>query len=96
MAESAVNFLIEYMGPLLVDEVKLLKGVRGEARKIRDELESMRAFLRDADAREDSNESIKIWVRQEALNQVQVGLPCYEWAGCFLIIYGLEVWNRCF
>ncbi|KAL5999771.1 hypothetical protein ACLOJK_038056 [Asimina triloba] len=64
MAESAVNFLIEYMGPLLVDEVKLLKGVRGEARKIRDELESMRAFLRDADAREDSNESIKIWVRQ--------------------------------
>ncbi|KAL5999766.1 hypothetical protein ACLOJK_038051 [Asimina triloba] len=67
MTESAVNFLIEYMGPLLVDEVKLLKGVRGEARKIRDELESMRAFLRDADAREDSNESIKIWVRQSKL-----------------------------
>ncbi|KAL5980985.1 hypothetical protein ACLOJK_028905 [Asimina triloba] len=64
MAESAVNFLIEYMGPLLVDEVKLLKGVRGEARKIRDELESMRAFLRDADAKEHSNEGIKTWVRQ--------------------------------
>ncbi|KAL5999776.1 hypothetical protein ACLOJK_038062 [Asimina triloba] len=64
MAERAVNFLIDYMGPLLVDEVKLLKGVRGEARKIRDELESMRAFSRDADAREDSNESIEIWVRQ--------------------------------
>ncbi|KAL5979444.1 hypothetical protein ACLOJK_019348 [Asimina triloba] len=64
MAESAVNFLIEYLGPLLVDEVKLLKGVRGEVRKIRDELESMRAFLRDADAKEHHNESIKTWVRQ--------------------------------
>ncbi|KAL5979280.1 hypothetical protein ACLOJK_019178 [Asimina triloba] len=68
MAESAVNFLIECMGPLLVDEVKLLKGVRGEARKIRDELESMRAFLRDADAKEHCNEGIKTWVRQEALH----------------------------
>ncbi|KAL5979428.1 hypothetical protein ACLOJK_019327 [Asimina triloba] len=64
MAESAVSFLIEYLGPLLVDEVKLLKGVRGDARKIRDELESMRAFLRDADAKEDTNESIKTWARQ--------------------------------
>ncbi|KAL5999796.1 hypothetical protein ACLOJK_038082 [Asimina triloba] len=64
MAESAVSFLIEYLGPLLVDEAKLLKGVRGEACRIRDELESMRSFLKDADAREDSNESIKTWVRQ--------------------------------
>ncbi|KAL5980008.1 hypothetical protein ACLOJK_039120 [Asimina triloba] len=64
MAESAVNFLIEYLGPLLVDEVKLLKGVRGEVRKIRDELESMRAFLRDAEAKEHHNEGIKAWVRQ--------------------------------
>ncbi|KAL5999809.1 hypothetical protein ACLOJK_038095 [Asimina triloba] len=62
MAESAVSFLLEYLGSLLVQEVKLLKGVRGEAR--RDELESMRCFLRDADAREDSSESIKNWVRQ--------------------------------
>ncbi|KAL5999814.1 hypothetical protein ACLOJK_038100 [Asimina triloba] len=64
MAESAVSFLLEYLGPLLVQEVKLLKGVRGEARWIRDELESMRCFLRDADAREGSSESIKNWVRQ--------------------------------
>ncbi|KAL5999812.1 hypothetical protein ACLOJK_038098 [Asimina triloba] len=38
MAESAVSFLLQYLGPLLVQEVKLLKGVRGEARRIRDEL----------------------------------------------------------
>ncbi|KAL5979666.1 hypothetical protein ACLOJK_019577 [Asimina triloba] len=67
MAESAVNFLIQYLGPFLVDEVKLLKGVRCEFRKIRDELESMRAFLRDADAKEHHNESIKAWVRQTPL-----------------------------
>ncbi|KAL5980006.1 hypothetical protein ACLOJK_039118 [Asimina triloba] len=64
MAESAVNFLIEHLGPFLVDEVKLLKGVRGEFRKIRDELESTRAFLRDADAKEHHDESIKAWVTQ--------------------------------
>ncbi|KAL5999811.1 hypothetical protein ACLOJK_038097 [Asimina triloba] len=64
MAESAVSFLLEYLGRLLDQEVKLLKGVRGEARRIRDELESMRCFLRDADAREDSSEIIKNWVRQ--------------------------------
>ncbi|KAL5979661.1 hypothetical protein ACLOJK_019572 [Asimina triloba] len=64
MAESAVNFLIEYLGPLLVDEVNLLKGVRGEVRKIRNELESMKALLRDADAKEHHNESIKAWVTQ--------------------------------
>ncbi|KAL5999805.1 hypothetical protein ACLOJK_038091 [Asimina triloba] len=64
MAESAVSFLLEYLGPLLVQEVKLLKGVRGEARGIRDELDSMRCFLRDADTREESSERIKNWVRQ--------------------------------
>ncbi|KAL5999810.1 hypothetical protein ACLOJK_038096 [Asimina triloba] len=61
---SAVSFLLEYLGPLLGQEVKLLKGVRGEARRIRDELECMRCFLRDADAREGNSESIKNWVSQ--------------------------------
>ncbi|KAL5993635.1 hypothetical protein ACLOJK_040887 [Asimina triloba] len=64
MAESAVGFLLEYLGPLVVQEVKLLEGVRGEARRIRDEPESMQCFLRDADAREHRNESIRNWVRQ--------------------------------
>ncbi|XP_058112846.1 disease resistance protein RPM1-like [Magnolia sinica] len=64
MAESAVNFLIEYLGPLLVNEVQSLKGVRGEVRELINEFESIRSVLRDADARQDTDEGLKTWVKQ--------------------------------
>ncbi|XP_058111988.1 disease resistance protein RPM1-like [Magnolia sinica] len=64
MAESAVNFLIQYLGPLLVNEVQSLKGVRGEVRELINEFESMRSALKDADARQDTDEGLKKWVKQ--------------------------------
>ncbi|XP_052290102.1 disease resistance protein RPM1-like [Citrus sinensis] len=51
MAEAAVNFAIETLGPLLVEEIRLWGGVRKEVQSINSELESLRSVLKDADAR---------------------------------------------
>ncbi|KAK9209948.1 hypothetical protein WN944_002317 [Citrus x changshan-huyou] len=71
MAEAAVNFAIETLGPLLVEEIRLWGGVRKEVQSIKSELESLRSFLKDADARAaveelegGGEESVKTWVKQ--------------------------------
>ncbi|THG06532.1 hypothetical protein TEA_018381 [Camellia sinensis var. sinensis] len=64
MAESAVAFLLTKLGSLIQEELKSLGGVKGEIVFIGDELESMRAFLRVANAIEDSDPEIQAWVKQ--------------------------------
>ncbi|KAL5542348.1 hypothetical protein UlMin_010058 [Ulmus minor] len=64
MAESAVTFLVEKLSSLLEKEATLLEGVRNEVAAARDELERIKAFLRAADASEDEDEEIKVWVKQ--------------------------------
>jgi disease resistance protein RPM1 len=67
MAEIAVSLVIEYLVPLLVQEARLLKGIHGKVRSIKDELEIIQSFLKDADARAEiggmSNVE-KAWVKQ--------------------------------
>ncbi|KAK4839523.1 hypothetical protein QYF36_022530 [Acer negundo] len=68
MAEIAVNLVIEKLGPLLVQEINLLRGVRKEIEDIKTELESIRCFLKDAEAKEEiegkSNNGVQQWVAQ--------------------------------
>ncbi|XP_073155802.1 disease resistance protein RPM1-like [Henckelia pumila] len=64
MAESAVSFLLDQLTVLLLEERKLLGGIGNNAVYIRDELGHMRAFLRAADAKEESDELLKEWVKQ--------------------------------
>ncbi|XP_058089119.1 disease resistance protein RPM1-like [Magnolia sinica] len=64
MAESVAGFLLEKLSALLTQEVSLLRGVRTEVEEIKLELENMRAFLRDADRRKDSNDGLRTWVEQ--------------------------------
>ncbi|KDO59237.1 hypothetical protein CISIN_1g048733mg, partial [Citrus sinensis] len=71
MTEAAVNFALETLGPLLVEEIRLLGGVRKEVQSIKSELESLRSFLKDADARAaveelegGGEESVRTWVKQ--------------------------------
>ncbi|XP_052290099.1 disease resistance protein RPM1-like [Citrus sinensis] len=71
MAEAAVNFAIETLGPLLVEKIKLWGGVRKEVQSIKTEMESLRSFLKDADARAaveelegGGEESVRTWVKQ--------------------------------
>ncbi|XP_045827016.1 disease resistance protein RPM1-like [Trifolium pratense] len=70
MAEMAVSFAIDKLLPLLIEEVNLLKGVHKEFADIKDELESMQAFLKDADRRaategdiDNTSEGVKTWVK---------------------------------
>uniref|UniRef100_A0A5B6ZBP2 Putative disease resistance protein RPM1 n=1 Tax=Davidia involucrata TaxID=16924 RepID=A0A5B6ZBP2_DAVIN len=68
MAEIAVSFVIDNLVPLLVQEAKLLKGVRKEVDSIRADLEIIQPFLRSADERADEGTEIdnitKAWVKQ--------------------------------
>ncbi|KAK2387085.1 disease resistance protein RPM1 [Trifolium repens] len=68
MAEMAVSFAIDKLLPLLSVEVNLLKGVHKEFADIKYELESIQAFLKDADKRvaaqaPNISEMEKIWVK---------------------------------
>ncbi|GFZ08721.1 hypothetical protein Acr_20g0005290 [Actinidia rufa] len=64
MAEAAVVNLLANIAPFFREEVNLLSGVREEIEYIRDEFERMTAFLRVADAREESDPQLKVWVKQ--------------------------------
>ncbi|KAE8726847.1 disease resistance protein RPM1-like isoform 1 [Hibiscus syriacus] len=64
MAESAVKFLLEKLAPLFEKETQLLRGGREEVSYVRGELERMRDFLRVADALEDTDDELKVWVKQ--------------------------------
>ncbi|VVA18247.1 PREDICTED: disease resistance [Prunus dulcis] len=67
MAETAVNIVIEKLVPLLREEGNLLRGIHDDVTSIKDLLESMTSFLKDADAKaERPNMSIgvKTWVKQ--------------------------------
>ncbi|MCI28806.1 NBS-LRR disease resistance protein, partial [Trifolium medium] len=64
---TAVSFVLQQLYQLAVDEGTLLRGVSRDFREIKDELESIQAFLRDADTRADDdggggvNEGVKTW-----------------------------------
>ena len=68
MAETVVSPLIDKLISLLTQEAELLSGIDGEVADIKDELESIQSFLKDADARaaaeEDMSEGVKTWVKQ--------------------------------
>ncbi|KAK2995035.1 hypothetical protein RJ640_024478 [Escallonia rubra] len=64
MAEIAVSFLLNELAVFLHDEKSLLGGVREEAEYIRAKLEQMRAFLSKADAKEESDPQLKVWIKQ--------------------------------
>lgn len=51
MAEAVVSFVIERLGDLLLNEAKFLSGVRDEVEEARSELQRIKCFLQDADAR---------------------------------------------
>ncbi|CAL5390499.1 unnamed protein product [Camellia sinensis] len=64
MAKSAVFHLLANFAPFLQQEVNLLTGVEEEIQYIRDEFGRMTAFLKAADAMEENNPKLKVWVKQ--------------------------------
>ncbi|XP_058202762.1 disease resistance protein RPM1-like [Rhododendron vialii] len=64
MAEAAVLGLLSNFAPYLREEFNLLSGVREDIEYVRAEFERMTHFLRVADAIEDRDPKIKVWVKQ--------------------------------
>ncbi|KAL7211211.1 hypothetical protein ACSBR2_014146 [Camellia fascicularis] len=64
MAKTAVFRLLANIAPFLQEKVNLLSGVQQEIEFIRDEFERMSAFLRVANAKEESDPDLKVWVKQ--------------------------------
>ncbi|KAL7166724.1 hypothetical protein ACSBR2_037403 [Camellia fascicularis] len=64
MAETAVFHLLANFAPFLQGEVNLLSGVQEAMEDIKDEFERMSAFLRVADATEERDPELKVWVKQ--------------------------------
>ncbi|GMN54328.1 hypothetical protein TIFTF001_023445 [Ficus carica] len=69
MAETAVRLVIDRLVPLLTEEANFLSGVHREVEEIKRELESIVAFLKDADRRADVGGSnidhgIRLWVKE--------------------------------
>ncbi|KAM7466507.1 hypothetical protein LguiB_014069 [Lonicera macranthoides] len=62
MAEAVVSFVVERLGDFLIEETKLIHGVGSKAQEIYDELRWMKAFLRDADAKQNEEQRIREWV----------------------------------
>ncbi|KAI8567332.1 hypothetical protein RHMOL_Rhmol02G0113300 [Rhododendron molle] len=64
MLEGAVFELLSSFTPYLREELNLLTGVREDIEYIRAEFESMTHFLKVADAIEDRELQLKVWVKQ--------------------------------
>ncbi|KAL3497375.1 hypothetical protein ACH5RR_040107 [Cinchona calisaya] len=62
MAESAVSFLLQQISTFLLTQSTRLGGLEREIQFLKDELGSMRAFLRDAELKEDDDSELKEWV----------------------------------
>lgn len=60
----AVQIVLEKLASLVTDETYLLGGVHREISELRDDLNSMKSFLQDAEAESESSQVVKTWVNQ--------------------------------
>ena len=63
-AEAVVSFAVERLGDLLIEEASFLHGVTDRVAEIQVELRRMKCFLKDADARQGEDETIRNWVTE--------------------------------
>ncbi|XP_027097589.1 disease resistance protein RPM1-like isoform X1 [Coffea arabica] len=64
MAESVVGFLIKQLSTLLSQEITLLGGLKSDVQFIKDELGSIKTFLKEAEAKEDNDSQLQEWLKQ--------------------------------
>ncbi|TKY72786.1 putative disease resistance protein [Spatholobus suberectus] len=64
MAHAIVNFILQSLGDLLIQEAVFLYGVEDKVLQLQTELMRMRSYLQDADRRQDENESLKNWISE--------------------------------
>ncbi|GFP87994.1 probable disease resistance rpp8-like protein 2 [Phtheirospermum japonicum] len=63
MADAAISFAVEKLGSLLIHKVDFLLGVEDKVKWLKDELERMQCFLKDASEKQAAgNERIRKWI----------------------------------
>ncbi|PQQ08965.1 putative disease resistance protein [Prunus yedoensis var. nudiflora] len=62
MAEAVVSFVHESVRDFTIQEAKFLTGVSHQVEVAQTELQLMQGFLKDADARQGQDETVRIWV----------------------------------
>ncbi|KAI8537655.1 hypothetical protein RHMOL_Rhmol09G0040900 [Rhododendron molle] len=62
MAMIAVEVVVEKLVTLLEEEAQFLVGVRRGVSELRDDLESMRSFLQNAESRTETEKGVETWV----------------------------------
>nr|GME06838.1 disease resistance protein RPM1-like [Ipomoea batatas] len=63
MAEAAVEFLLDKLSAVILEEWSLLGGIREDAQYIMNALSRLKAALRVADEREEMDPQVKAWVK---------------------------------
>ena len=62
MAEAVVSFVLESVRDFTIQQAKFLSGVSHQVEVAQTELQLMQGFLKDADARQGQDETVRIWV----------------------------------
>ncbi|KAH6755688.1 hypothetical protein C2S53_010157 [Perilla frutescens var. hirtella] len=61
-AEVAISSAVRLLGILLIQELKFLRGVEGEVQLLKDELNRMQSFLKDANKKQAQDYSARTWI----------------------------------
>lgn len=64
MAKPIVDFTVQKINDLLIDEALFLYGVKDKVQSLRTELRMMESYLQDADRKQDEDESLKNWISE--------------------------------
>lgn len=64
MAETVISLVLNQLSATLLEEGKLLGGLKQEVQHISDELGHMKAFLKVAEAKEEDDPVIQEWMKQ--------------------------------
>ncbi|XP_048429700.1 putative disease resistance protein At1g50180 isoform X2 [Pyrus x bretschneideri] len=64
MAENVVTFLLERLDDMLREEANNLIKIPKQVKLLQKELEQMRSFLKDADSRQEGNDTVRTFVAQ--------------------------------
>ncbi|KAJ4771215.1 CC-NBS-LRR class disease resistance protein [Rhynchospora pubera] len=62
MAEGIVNLVLNKLAEAVLKEAQFLNGAGGKLDSLQHELRWIRAFLKDAESKSNSDERIKVWV----------------------------------
>ncbi|KAI8537192.1 hypothetical protein RHMOL_Rhmol09G0006000 [Rhododendron molle] len=62
MVDAVVSFVVDRLGDLLIEQVVFLRGVKDDVEWLRDKLEYMLCFLKDAEEKQDVDNRMRKWI----------------------------------